>query len=657
LQEYIPYYLQELIKKKGDIDGQYWNVARTWSPQLNEVIEALENITPEIITPQTPLPKGQFVRVTVKEEGKRARTFWAKVDTRGKRVNVYIPVNKEGTDYGYYKGETVILPKELISHDLIVKEQLAEMNKTYGELEVIREVPKLQAAISKAESSSMLKYQFSTMLDQLILLQLHAEDPNCPCSLKGARQSELGEFCEPKHLRAVVALARETIPMDEDKARIDYLEELVLEGTQLLSKMEDKLCGKEVEIKEYATWARDKRKSLEMWCYSGFCEIEPVEELTEQAGVKYITWKEFQALPTFDLIEPAVTYPYDYRKKCDPFTKDGYLSVAAIYNMSAWASWKSSSLDKREMAIARAIDALPLYELMRLNDGRRSNQPALFPIRLLKSPVDELVEYIKSKEAEMAKGKRLSDLHSWAASGESYLKDWLGWQYLPNELIPLTGQAADALHDLASFLGRYMKAEMGEYNKGNILSLRTLRGYDKVSIDEVLTHFEPPAYHFSILEGPGKGQAGVIPGHWLETFSGKGLVAILKQEFPYARQIPVSIDVFKTTIAKHYRPSSDFHKNSIRTVKPLREVLVVMGCLKKDKWEPDISICTPKPTVLKTIVPNTKEYLDEVEHLKLVHPEVKIVYKEKQIGVEPKVSEAEQSELTEIEKALKEIGE
>lgn len=64
------------------------------------------------------------------------------------------------------------------------------------------------------------------------------------------------------------------------------------------------------------------------------------------------------------------------------------------------------------------------------------------------------------KEAEMGekrKPMRISDLHSWAASGESHLKSWLDWQYLPRELVPLTAQAADALHDLASFIGQYME--------------------------------------------------------------------------------------------------------------------------------------------------------------------------------------------------------
>jgi len=104
---------------------------------------------------------------------------------------------------------------------------------------------------------------------------------------------------------------------------------------------------------------------------------------TQPAGTKYIKWEEFQSLPGYPYVEQAVTFPYDYRKKCSPVTRDGYLSVASIYNMSAWASWKSSSLGTAERSIAEAINGIPLYELMELNERRRSDQPALFPVRLL----------------------------------------------------------------------------------------------------------------------------------------------------------------------------------------------------------------------------------------------------------------------------------
>ena len=95
--------------------------------------------------------------------------------------------------------------------------------------------------------------------------------------------------------------------------------------------------------------------------------------------MRYITKRELQSKAGYPLLERAITYPFNYRRKCKPFTRDGYVSVAAIYNMSAWASWKSSSLDDRDRAIAGAILGIPLHVLMRINQGRRNNQPALFP--------------------------------------------------------------------------------------------------------------------------------------------------------------------------------------------------------------------------------------------------------------------------------------
>jgi hypothetical protein len=144
--------------------------------------------------------------------------------------------------------------------------------------------------------SSMLKYQYDTILDQLILLQLHAENPECPCSLKGPKPGELGEYCEPKHLRSIIALARETISMEDNEERLNYLEDLVTQGSELLKKMESKLCGAEVDTGDYATWSRDVRKPLENFCYSGFCSVErseeeaAVEEIAEMFKRREPTW-------------------------------------------------------------------------------------------------------------------------------------------------------------------------------------------------------------------------------------------------------------------------------------------------------------------------------------------------------------------------------
>jgi len=101
---------------------------------------------------------------------------------------------------------------------------------------------------------------------------------------------------------------------------------------------------------------------------------------------RYITFKEIEVLPSYPHIAEAVEFRYDPASgpKHRPITKDGYLSVHAIYNMSAWANWKSSSLSEHERRKAEAIQGLGLYNLMDLNHGRRMDQPALFPVGILR---------------------------------------------------------------------------------------------------------------------------------------------------------------------------------------------------------------------------------------------------------------------------------
>ena len=123
-----------------------------------------------------------------------------------------------------------------------------------------------------AAPTSMLRWQYSTMLDQFLLLQLHAEDPSCPCSLRGISSHELGEYCEPKHTRAILAMARETVPMETDAARIELLQDIVETGAPVLEEMEAKLCGKET-IADALVWSREKRKPIETIVY-GMCELK-----------------------------------------------------------------------------------------------------------------------------------------------------------------------------------------------------------------------------------------------------------------------------------------------------------------------------------------------------------------------------------------------
>lgn len=96
-------------------------------------------------------------------------------------------------------------------------------------------------------------------------------------------------------------------------------------------------------------------------------------------GTRYITREELESLPSYPQLVEAIEFPFK-AGKCDPFTRDGkHVSVAAIYNMSAWAGWKSSSISEYERAKADAVSGLHLGDLMTLNKGRRIDQPALFP--------------------------------------------------------------------------------------------------------------------------------------------------------------------------------------------------------------------------------------------------------------------------------------
>lgn len=103
-------------------------------------------------------------------------------------------------------------------------------------------------------------------------------------------------------------------------------------------------------------------------------------------GTHFIKWEDFmniQSVKDNPVIIEAINFKGTQLRKYNPVTRDGYLSVDALYNMSRWANWKCSSLSSWERDMAQNIDKLMLSELMKLNQGRRADQAALFPVRLL----------------------------------------------------------------------------------------------------------------------------------------------------------------------------------------------------------------------------------------------------------------------------------
>jgi len=80
----------------------------------------------------------EIVRVTIRSQGKN-RKFWAKIEAKNDRFTLYLPLKDDGDDKAYYQKDGVlIIPKELVANGLIVKEEPAEISKTYGWLEVKR---------------------------------------------------------------------------------------------------------------------------------------------------------------------------------------------------------------------------------------------------------------------------------------------------------------------------------------------------------------------------------------------------------------------------------------------------------------------------------------------------------------------------------------
>ncbi len=91
------------------------------------------------IKPATKLPVGTVLRVTVKAVGEKQTSFWARVEERGGKSNIYTQLDKESqvvTTKTKEAGDTTI--KQLVFHGAIVREQLARENILLGELQVVK---------------------------------------------------------------------------------------------------------------------------------------------------------------------------------------------------------------------------------------------------------------------------------------------------------------------------------------------------------------------------------------------------------------------------------------------------------------------------------------------------------------------------------------
>ena len=111
----------------------------------------------------------------------------------------------------------------------------------------------------------ILKWQYDSLVQELLLLQQHIEDPTCPC------ESE-SEMCARKHLLTIEALAKETSTIETETSMRDKLLELAEWAREERKEEEKKLCGKEAKPFDAAR-IREWRKQFE--AKSLPCQVSP----------------------------------------------------------------------------------------------------------------------------------------------------------------------------------------------------------------------------------------------------------------------------------------------------------------------------------------------------------------------------------------------
>jgi hypothetical protein len=119
----------------------------------------------------------------------------------------------------------------------------------------------------------ILKWQYDQLIKELILLQDHQIDRDCPCG-------NMDEMCTRKHLMTIEAYAQETAPMEDDAEYSRRLRELADEAKTYRNEEERSLCGDEVCL-ELTDWSRDWRKEFE--AHSLACEMREEQGEIEEA--------------------------------------------------------------------------------------------------------------------------------------------------------------------------------------------------------------------------------------------------------------------------------------------------------------------------------------------------------------------------------------
>ncbi len=105
----------------------------------------------------------------------------------------------------------------------------------------------------------ILKWQYESLIKELLLLQEHQADPSCPCATES-------EMCVRKHLLTIEAYAEETIPMEKDELYRMKLQRLAQEAKEFRMAEEALLRGEKAEYPvDNLEWPRKWRKEFEAY--------------------------------------------------------------------------------------------------------------------------------------------------------------------------------------------------------------------------------------------------------------------------------------------------------------------------------------------------------------------------------------------------------
>ncbi|WP_045221861.1 hypothetical protein [Desulfonatronum thioautotrophicum] len=103
----------------------------------------------------------------------------------------------------------------------------------------------------------ILKWQYEQLLKEMLLLQNHLTDQDCPCETES-------EMCVRKHLLIIEAYAQETIPLETEQEFQTKLQQLAVEAKEKRNAEERMLRGEDLGLtKDDSEWVRRWRKEFE----------------------------------------------------------------------------------------------------------------------------------------------------------------------------------------------------------------------------------------------------------------------------------------------------------------------------------------------------------------------------------------------------------